>query len=488
MNLCEPIFERAAAAPTAVAVEDVDRSLDAAALAAAIRDTSARLAALDVGPGEVVSLWLTDSIEHLVLWYALAHRGAVIHDVDPSAGWKATAPLVRGVDSRICIVQRIPLDRGRVRFITVEEVFSAGPASPVDPHPGGDQPLMFLRTSGTTGKPKHTRVSHAAQIGRNRMLAQAFGMGAGTRFLIMPRMCFSSGRRRSMTVLQAGGAVVLNRSQGDEDLLRTLTGRRITFACFVPHRIRELLKILPEDRPLLPDATCSVIAAPITHEERLLARARLTPRFYECYNTSESSELAMASPEDQDRRPDSVGRLLPGIEARVIDVTGKVLPPGEVGLLGFRGPFLSSQYHGDPPEAARAFRDGWFHPGDLGSIDADGYVRLAGRADDVINNQGKKFYPVEVESLLRKVPGVVDAAVIGRPHPVLGEGAVAFLVTSGKVDLRDLQHLVKHRVGRHAIPFNILRLRELPRTPTGKVDSGALKRLHDERVRRLRRS
>src|SRR5580693_758749 len=108
----------------------------------------------------------------------------------------------------------------------------------------------------------------------------------------------------------------------------------------------------------------------------------------------------LGAPADHDARPAAIGRVVDGIEAQVLGEDGRPLPPGEVGLVGFRGEGFPTEYVGNPEATGRAFHDGWFYPGDLAAIDADGYFFFKGRADDVISNAGVKFYPIEVERAL----------------------------------------------------------------------------------------
>ncbi len=185
---------------------------------------------------------------------------------------------------------------------------------------------------------------------------------------------------------------------------------------------------------------------------------------------------------DVRRRPEnSFARLADGVEAEIVDADDHPLPPGEVGLVRFRGDGYPTGYLDDPEATARAFRDGWFYPGDLATLNDQGYLFFKGRADDVINNGGAKFYPIEVETVLLAHPAVSEAAVFAWPHPRLGQTAAACVVTRAPVSKRALQEFCAERLAGYKVPQLIAKLRELPKNPMGKVLKSELKRWLAER-------
>jgi fatty-acyl-CoA synthase len=152
------------------------------------------------------------------------------------------------------------------------------------------------------------------------------------------------------------------------------------------------------------------------------------------------------------------------------------------GEVRVRGPYVTPGYYRRPEDTAAAFDDGWFRTGDLGSLDDEGYLRISGRAKDVIQVAGLNVSPAEVEGLLLTHPDVVQAAVIGWPHPVMGEVLKAFVVTRGDSDLtpRDLLQFARLRIAGYKVPYDIRMLHELPVLATGKPDRTALVRMATE--------
>jgi malonyl-CoA/methylmalonyl-CoA synthetase len=192
------------------------------------------------------------------------------------------------------------------------------------------------------------------------------------------------------------------------------------------------------------------------------------------------TNMNTSNPYDGDRRPGTVGRALPGVTVQVCDGDGAPLPPGQVGMVEVRGPNVFAGYWRQPDKTAADLRPtGFFITGDLGVMSDDGYLTIVGRAKDLIIAGGLNIYPVEVEEALDALPGVAESAVIGVPHPDLGEAVLAVVVPrpgarldaaallAGLADLARFKH-----------PRAIVIADSLPRNAMGKVQKAELRRLH----------
>lgn len=382
---------------------------------------------------------------------------------------KADAAPLDGVEmldaASICGVRSAPL-----------ETF-AGPE--LDP----DHPFICRQSSGTTGVPKTLFWSHRQFIHWVERIRRDAGIVPDARILSTVRMYFTMGRDPGLAVLQVGGTVLVEHHGSVEAYAGLLRDRRITTTHATPVHLRALLRYAEGREPLLPGLRpllCTTAA--ITPQERLLARKRLTEHFVESYGTIETGVLAIAEPADQDAQPESVGRLAHRVEAKVVDPDGQPVPAGEVGIIGFRVPGLAKEYVKNPEATAHQFRDGWFYPGDLAALNEEGYVFFKGRADDVINCEGTKFYPGEVESILLAHPQVTEAAVFGWPHPRIGAVPVAYVVSSSPVAPKELVSFCRERAAPFKAPYEIVFLEELPRNPMGKVLKSELKEHHKKRA------
>jgi fatty-acyl-CoA synthase len=197
---------------------------------------------------------------------------------------------------------------------------------------------------------------------------------------------------------------------------------------------------------------------------------RLCPNIYEGYGLQETGFVTLSTPHDRSVRPDSVGRAVLFVDLRIVDAEGRDLPVGEIGEIIARSPNGTTAYLDNPEKSAAAFRNGWFHTGDLGRLDADGYLYICGRVKDMIVSGGQNVYSAEVEEALHSIPGVEDCAVFGLPDDTWGECVAAVFVTSRAITVEDVQATCGALLAGFKLPRKVFCQPDaLPRTPTGKV-------------------
>jgi len=487
VNLADSLHVNAAKQGDRVAVECGVERVTYAELLARVKMALDNLRDAGVGPGDLIEVMLPDSPNHVVVLYALARLGAVSMSVAQGRPHHETATQYRDLDVRLTITKsgRAPLpgDRG----LAVSAVCAPGAVSDATA-PAHNAPfdenlaLMLTQSSGTTGQPKRLFATHAQIMARGLRQIKIMSLTSADRFLQEPNLSFMSGSRRCFAMLHVGGTVVilhknLNRST---EYLAYFKERNITYFFASPVRLEGLLRAARKigagrDGPLYPDLKLVVSSGPSRSGHRRLAREKLTPNLLESYGTNELGDLTVARPADHARYPESVGRLIDGIQAQVVDDTDRPLAPGQVGLVGFRAPDLPPAYIGDADATVKGFRGGWFYPGDLAALNEEGYVFLKGRADDVINYNGEKFYPIEIENVLLSHPAVAEAAVVGRHYKELQVG-VAFIVLTAKLSITELEDHCKSMIADHKAPFHFETVARLPRTQNGKVLKRDLKR------------
>jgi len=209
-----------------------------------------------------------------------------------------------------------------------------------------------------------------------------------------------------------------------------------------------------------------------THEQW---QARTGHRILERYGMTETN-MNTSNPYDGERRAGTVGMPLPGVELRIMDAESEV-EQGEIGTIEVRGANVFKGYWQMPEKTAEELRaDGWFITGDLGQIDADGYVSIVGRGKDLIITGGFNVYPKELESLIDEIDGVLESAVIGVPHPDFGEAVVAVVVPSNPaLSAEAVQAVAAEKLAKFKQPKHVLLLPELPRNTMGKVQKKALR-------------
>lgn len=204
---------------------------------------------------------------------------------------------------------------------------------------------------------------------------------------------------------------------------------------------------------------------------------RITPELYDVYGSAGCGILSALAPKEMMARGETVGRLAPFAEVEIVDRLGNKLPAGATGHLRCRGPAIASGYYSESDGAAGAegFRDGWFYPGDLASIDAEGYLTIKGRSSDLIVRRGIEIQPTEIEAVLTEHPSVAEVAVCGKPSQAIGEEVVALVVTRGEAQHEELSHYLMGRLPQEKLPDRIIYAKSLPKTTTGKVNRQEVK-------------
>lgn len=465
---------------------------------------AARLAPLGIEPGDPVLFTAGSFRTTVVGMLAIAHVGGVIVAREGGDAPLDSLPEALGRPYRGLLgpAGAAP-DPGFAHLprMDLEELTApwTGPGSP--PDPGADpspadrlrEPLVSTSTSGTTGQPRTFLQTHDHILWRCRQATRLLGIGPSTRFLQLPLLNTSLGRRQMINLIVHGATLVWTGAKIGAELLDFMQRERISYTLVTPSHLERWVELAGDPAsPLLPDLTLAVTSAPLGQDLFLRARAKLTPRVIDVYGTNESGILAFAWPEDRLESPGTVGRPDPEIELELVDDAGRPVADGDIGHVRTRSDALPAGYLDDGDRSGRHFEDGWFYPGDMASRDGAGRLHLAGRRDDVINNQGVKFYPAEVERVLRQHPSIADAAVTPWPHPEFNQVGVALVVLRGKTTERDVRVFCSERLPAYQVPRRVLVATQLPRSPTGKVPRAELKAqverllaLHPERRKRV---
>ncbi|MGW2511252.1 class I adenylate-forming enzyme family protein [Streptomyces scopuliridis] len=370
-----------------------------------------------------------------------------------------------------------------------EELPAPDPAAAppdVEVRPEDDATIFY--TSGTTGQSKGAVATHLAQAGaamnpRFQAAASALGRGQipGQGPAPVTLMTFPFFHVAAFTSLYSamavGGTLVLMRKWDARRALELIHEHRVTHYAGVPATALQLLEEATAGNDPLESLTMLATggaAAPPDLVARLTARYGERVEARNGYGLTETSGGVLANfGADYRRFPASVGRPTPVTEVRIADPAGETLPEGEVGELWLRGQSLVRGYWRDEAASARAFsRDGWFRTGDLAVVRDDGRVSVVDRVKDMIVRGGENVYCVEVEGVLHAHPDVIDAAVLGVPHPVLGEevAAVVRIRPGAGTDAGELRAHVGRRLAAFKVPAHVLVQEEpLPRNATGKI-------------------
>jgi non-ribosomal peptide synthetase component E (peptide arylation enzyme) len=450
-----------------------------------------RLACAKLG---VIPVPLIFSVREHEIEQALADSGAVafffctdFHDYDYVAMAERLRPGLPGVRSWVTMAGR------RVDGMACLEDMLSDPIESRHPpghlrrfHPSANDIDILMSTSGSTGRPKLVLRTPNIFLSLGHHIVERARLGPDDVVLTVAPVNQGTGYSVAMVAaLIAGCPVILLDRFDPEEALRLIERERVTVAVGVPtHMIRMM------NSPMLGTVDLSSLrlfyhaGAPLAPDAAAEFARKCGCRLMEAYGALDGGTPVHTLYDDPPEKVfASVGKTCPGMELRILDEVGKMLPPGEAGEVVYRGPNCAVGLFGDPNHA---FDDGgWFHSGDLGVLDEEGYLRIVGRKKNIIIRGGQNISPREIEDALIGHPDVQDVVVVGMPDRVFGERACAFVVPrpGAVVTVADCREFLAARsFAKYKAPERIESVSELPLLPNGKVDR---KQLEAEIRRRL---
>ncbi|OPF61961.1 acyl-CoA synthetase [Hydrogenophaga sp. H7] len=389
------------------------------------------------------------------------------------------------------LIHRVSFDGSHAGFLKLEDVIAgASSERPAIEPRGGD----MLFSSGTTGRPKGVRQAlpnRAVSDPGDTMVAMfggVFGFTSETVYLSPAPLYHAAPLRTCATVHALGGTTILMDKFDPEVALQSIEHWKVNAAQWVPTMFVRMLK-LPEDVRQQYDVSSLKIAihaaAPCPVEVKRAMMDWWGPILHEYYSCTELNGMTVVGPDEWLRKPGSVGRPVLG-KVHICDDEGVELPAGRDGLVYFERDVLPFEYHGDP-EKTRSTQHpqhpSWTAVGDIGHVDADGYLYLTDRSAFMIISGGVNIYPQEVENALTLHPAIADVAVIGVPDAEMGEQVKAVVTLApGQDPSNDLAQAIiefaKARVASYKAPKSVDFVPALPRTPTGKMLKGEVRKTY----------
>jgi len=491
-----------------------DRSLSYGEVAAEARALACALQKLGVERGDRVGIDLPNWPEFVTATLASAELGATVVPLNPGYSPRELQFVLRNTEATAVVTAEryrdtdyLELFEGLLgdlpslqylvtvgeedlwyddRIFQYEDLVSSGRGrelAPPEISPARD-PLAILYTSGTTGEQKGVTLSHANLLVTAGRTAEALGLTpADVTLCSVPLFNIFGLSAALLSVLMSGSSLVLQEHFDPAGALELIRRHRVSVYHGVPTMFVLLAREAESRGADVASLRTGIIAgAPVAPDlvERL--RRELIPDLEIAYGLTETSPtLSITVPSDpREARSTSVGRLLEGVEARVLGEQGEALPVGTIGELAVRGPGVMLGYFRQPAASAATFTpDGFFRTGDLAIFDKEGYLHIVGRKGAVIIRGGYNIHPREVEDHLRSHPAVEDAVVIGVPDEVLGEQLCACVVpTEGAIITEvELREFCRSALARFKVPDLVRFFDEFPMTPSGKARRAELGRL-----------
>jgi long-chain acyl-CoA synthetase len=460
---------------------------DALSVAAALKDRG-------LMPGDRVVMLIANRIEFVVVLLATQALSLISVPVSIREQAAGVQYVMDQSDASLLVIDEALLEKGlkiddQLMITTEELTKQAFQHDPLEDIPAvlEEDTAVILYTSGTTGKPKGAMLTHFNIVHSALHFTHCMQWKPGSRTIMaVPASHVTGLVANILTAYSVGACVIVMPSFNAKAFLHLAAAERLTHTILVPAMYN--LCLLEPDIDTLDLSHWQVggFGGAAMPKSTIEALAQKLPglQLQNAYGATETtSPTTCMPPHLTNARLDSVGLPLPCAEVLVMDETGQQVAAGEVGELWIGGPMVVKGYWDNPAATASEFTAGYWHSGDLGTIDADGFVRVLDRKKDMINRGGYKIYCVEIENLLMSVPGVLEAAVLPKPCPVLGERVVAMVYAPGLSAAQQnpavqLQEVCKRQLADYKVPEQYLFSDSpLPRNANGKVMKRLLKTL-----------
>jgi long-chain acyl-CoA synthetase len=466
----------------------------------AVNRAASTLLFLGTKRGDRVSLLLTNRAEYLIFYFACFKLGAWAGPVNSLLKPKEIEFIVSNSEASVAVTEtdllsRLDQTRARVpslRAIVVieasgqwsvieskpeQDLVSAIDDAPASGHqpPATNDEAVIIYTSGTTGKPKGVLLTHGNLLSNAKQIAEWLALTEEDRALmIMPLFHVNALMATGLAVLWSGGSIVLSSRFSATRLWETVSRFGVTYFGSVATMLSMLNHAHPDGVPEGLDASrfrfalCGSAPVPVSVLNTFESMFHFP--VIEGYGLSESTCRSTFNPIDERRRVGSVGLPI-GNDVRIFDDNDRPLGPNQIGEIVLRGPNIMKGYYKDDDATREAFRSGWFHTGDLGYRDSDGFYYIVDRKSDLIIRGGENIYPREIDEVLYQHPKVSDAATVGFPDELYGEAVKSFVVlregeSSTEEEIIDF---CREQLADFKCPKTVQFVTDIPKGPTGKV-------------------
>ncbi|MFQ5381518.1 MAG: o-succinylbenzoate--CoA ligase [Dehalococcoidia bacterium] len=470
------LLRQASSHPEQEAVVAGGRSLTYGELDERVASVAAGLAAAGVGRGDRVAVLARNSLELVEVVHALPRLGAVLMPINlrltaAEIAWQledSRAARVLAHPDNLSLAKEAAHLAGLEAPVALPVLGSGGPP-PIGLH-GADDTHSLIYTSGTTGRPKGAILTYANFLASAIGSAQNLGVAGNDRWLACLPLFHVGGLSIVLRSVIYGTSIVVAPGFDEASVARSLVEDRITLVSLVPTMLRRLLEASPGRAP--ESLRAALIGGGPVPRPLLEAALERGYRVVQTYGLTEAaSQVATLSIDDAIAHTGAAGRPLVTVEMRVDAAAG------EAGEILVRGPVVSPGYVDGNSVSPSRDTDGWFHTGDIGRLDGDGFLYVLDRRDDLIVSGGENVYPAEVEAVLLGHPKVTTAAVVGLQDPEWGQIVAAAIVAVSDFEESELAAWARGRLAAYKVPRRWLAVSELPETASGKVRRHAVREM-----------
>ncbi len=508
MNVGEWVYKRALTDPSGPFLKEserVDREYNNRQFNDRVNKTAHALLSLGAVPGDRISVVMLNSSEFLEIYFACAKIGAIMVPVNfrlavPELGYILGDSMPKVLVYSSDFAEKIAEVKNKGAVIP--HIFRLGGDEPApdasfsdfvagypgaEPSPerdiGGDDPLVIMYTSGTTGDPKGVMITHTNIT--FHAIHNLLGYGVNRTFTSLvtaPLFHIGALSAAANPVIYAGGSLVLKRFFNASEIIKLIKAEKINYMFAVPVMYQ-----------MMADAAEWEVAD-FSHVRYFIAGGAPIPvplirkyqdekgiKFAQGYGLTETGRVSSLPIEDSIRKAGSVGKEEFHVIMRIVDNEQNDVAPGEVGEIVVKGPNVFLGYWSRPEETERAVVNGWFHTGDMGRKDEEGFLYIAGRKVEMIISSGENVYPAEVEKAIQSIAAVKEAAAVGMPDPRRGEVVAAFvsLKEGQTLSEQELIEKISDKIAAFKLPKKVFFVEDFPRNVSGKIVKKELKKRFD---------
>lgn len=441
---------------------------------------------------DIIGIPMNNSIESVALFFAAAELGIALAPINPTLPIDAIKTAFDSVNisciiarksfyahykpekSKICFCLDSDTVDGAVFFMRWKEYSTERKNISIE----DDSTFILTLTSGSTGEPKPIELSQKNKIDRAFAHVKVYNLKESDRILAATPLYHSLAERLVIMPLLIGATAILLPRFTPNLWLNCIAEQKVTFTIAVSAQLSQVSQLLSS--PFLPDIDslrCLVSSSSLleSHVKKELIN-KLHCEFHEMYGTSEVSTVTDINFKETIEKTKSVGRCFECAKVKIVDENNNELPIGEVGEILCRSDLAFKGYYNLPDKTKASFTDNYFHTGDLGKVDKDGYLYFCGRKKELIITGGINVYPIDIENCLRKLNGVVECAAFSYPDERLGEIVAVAIVKQPDSNLseKDVQFYCVKKLADFQQPHKIFFLSELPKNAMGKLIKGKL--------------
>jgi len=458
------------------------------------------LRAAGIGKGNKVATVLPNSLELYETFWVVAKLGAVLVPMSPLVRSRGLINLLNDADSDLVLTDTAHasfLDEVRNELCIPPANYwltdgahpgwqsypalwqTASSGEPPDPNLTSDDLYNIMYSSGTTGLPKGIMHSHFVRSMYGSLFANAFRIRPESVVMHSGSIVFNGAMLTFMPAMFIGCTYVLLNEFSAQLAMQTMAREDVTHTILVPTQLAACLTYPDFTIDALPATEYILsVGAPLLKKHKDVLISRFPTTFYELYGLTEGF-ITVLDRTVSAEKTGSVGRPIWFSAMKIVDSSGSELPSGEVGEIIGRAPFLMSGYYKNPAQTTDALRNGWLYTGDLGYVDEDGYLFLAGRKKDLIISGGVNVYPKDLEEVIIRHPAVAEVAVFGIPHDDWGETPIAAVRLTAEISIHELKDWTNKTIdARYQKISAIMRVDEFPKNVAGKILKNELQQLY----------